>query len=223
MRGPVLALISAVFVLLASSAQAEDAPRDVKGLYLLSDYPAVSVRPGTTSNISLRLQNYALSPERLALSIDGVPSGWTATLLGGGQPVAAAMPATNGSVSLQLRLDVPANAAVGTNTLTIKAEGKGDPVTLPIIVTLAKDLPAKLTLDPRLPAVRGSVRTSFEFQIAVKNDSGNNLLVSLAAQAPPNFETSFTEAYGSQEISSIPIDAGQSKDVKLKVRPPNTS
>src|SRR6202000_651037 len=29
-------------------------------------------------------------------------------------------------------------------------------------------------------------------------------------------------AYGTQELSSIPIDAGQSKDIKLKVRPPST-
>ena len=71
------------------------------------------MRPGTTSTVSLRLQNYALPPERLALAVSGVPSGWTATLLGGGQPVAAAMPATNQSVSLQLRLDVPADAADG--------------------------------------------------------------------------------------------------------------
>jgi uncharacterized membrane protein len=42
------------------------------------------------------------------------------------------------------------------------------------------------------------------------------------ADAPNNFETSFTEAYGTQELSSIPIEAGQSKDIKLKVRPPST-
>src|SRR5262249_23703440 len=45
---------------------------------------------------------------------------------------------------------------------------------------------------------------------------------SFTAQAPGNFETSFTEAYGTQELSSIPIPAGQSKDIKLKVRPPST-
>jgi uncharacterized membrane protein len=56
----------------------------------------------------------------------------------------------------------------------------------------------------------------------IKNDSGRNLVASFAAEAPSNFETSFTEAYGSQELSSIPIDAGQSKDIKLKVRPPST-
>jgi uncharacterized membrane protein len=44
----------------------------------------------------------------------------------------------------------------------------------------------------------------------------------LSAQAPQNFDATFTEQYGSQELNAIPLDAGQSKDVKLKVRPPNT-
>src|SRR2546421_2858215 len=98
------------------AALAQEPPRDVKGLFLLTDYPAVSVRPGTTSTISLRLQNYGLAPENFALSVDGAPAGWTATLLGGGQPVGAAMPATDQSVSLQLRLDVPADADVASKT-----------------------------------------------------------------------------------------------------------
>lgn len=196
--------------------------KDVKGLYLLTDYPAVSVRPGTTSTVSLRLQNYGLAPERYALSIEGTPPGWTATLLGGGQPVAAAMPATDQSVSLQLRLDVPANADIATKTLTIKADGQGNNVSLPITINLAKELPAKLTLSPQLPSLRGTPKSSFDYTVAIKNDSGRNLTVSLAATAPRNFETSFTEAYGSQELTSVPIDAGASKDVKLKVRPPSS-
>ncbi|MGA2128172.1 MAG: NEW3 domain-containing protein [Xanthobacteraceae bacterium] len=221
MRDALLAALSALFLSLAPAAQAADAP-DVKGLYLLTDYPAVTVRPGNTSTISLRLQNYALPPERFKLSVEGVPDGWTATLLGGGQPVAAAMPATNSNVVLQLRLDVPAKAEIGTHTLTVRAEGEGNTVSLPIAVSLAKDLPAKLTLEPKLPSLRGSARSSFEYQVSIKNDSGKTLLVSLAAQAPPSFDTSFTEAYGSQELSSIPVEAGQPKDVKLRVRPPAT-
>ncbi len=206
----------------AMRADAADAVKDVKGLYLLTDYPAVSVRPGTTSTISLRLQNYGLVPERYALSIDGTPPGWTATLLGGGQPVAAAMPATDQSVSLQLRLDVPAKADISAQTLTIKADGQGNNVSLPITVNLAKELPAKLTLSPQLPSLRGTPKSSFDYTVSIKNDSGRNLTVSLAATAPRNFETSFTESYGTQELSSVPIDAGASKDVKLKVRPPSS-
>jgi uncharacterized membrane protein len=204
-----------------TAAQAADKP-EVKGLYLLTDYPAVSVRPGTTSTISMRLQNYGLPPENFALSIDGAPAGWTATLLGGGQPVGAAMPATDQSVSLQLRLDVPADAGTASRTLTVKAQGPGNNVSLPVTINLAKELPAKLALSPQLPALRGTPKSSFDYTVSVKNDSGRNLTVSLAATAPRNFEASFTESYGTQELSSVPIDAGASKDIKLKVRPPSS-
>jgi uncharacterized membrane protein len=223
MRYRFIAALAAFGALLAPIARAEDTPKDVKGLYLMSDYPAVTLRPGETSSISLRLHNYDLAPERLDLSVSGVPSGWTATLMGGGQPVAAAMPATNSSVSLELRLDVPKNAAEGTQTLTVAAGGGSTKAELPIAVTLAKDLPAKLTLSPQLPELRGTSRSSFEYQLGIKNDSGKKLTVSLAAQAPPNFDASFTEQYGSQELNAVPVDPGQTKDVKLKVRPPNTA
>jgi uncharacterized repeat protein (TIGR01451 family) len=207
-------------VLAAPSFAADNNNPDVKGIYLLTDYPAVTVQPGTTSEVNLNLRNYGTAPERFALSVDGVPAGWTATLLGGGQPIAAAMPAADSSVTLNLRIDVPKDAAIGTKTITVKADANNAHVTLPLAVTLAKDLPAKLSLSPQLPALRGSSKSSFDYTLSIKNDSGKKLLVSLAAQAPPNFDTSFTEAYGTQELSSIPVDAGKSKDVKLKVKPP---
>ncbi len=223
MRASALAPLALFLGLIAPLAHAADAPRDIKGLYLMTDYPAITVRPGTTSNIPLRLQNYGLGPEQYRLAVTGVPSGWTATILGGGQPVAAAMPAPDSSVSLQLRLDVPADAGLNAQTLTVKAEGQGDNhATLPLAISLAKELPAKLTVTSQLPSLRGSPKSNFEYTLSIKNDSGRDLTASFAAQAPDNFETSFTEAYGTQELSSIPIPAGQSKDVKLKVRPPST-
>ena len=36
----------------APAVKADDAPKDVKGLYLMSDYPAVTLRPGETSTVS---------------------------------------------------------------------------------------------------------------------------------------------------------------------------
>ena len=222
MRALDAARLAFALVLLAPAAHATEAAHDIKGLYLMTDYPAVTVRPGTTTNISLRLQDYGLSPERYQLSVAGVPNGWTATLLGGGQPVGAAMPAPDGSVALQLRLDVPAGNDLAPHALTVKAEGQGTTAELPIAVSLAKELPAKLSVKSTLPSLRGSPKSNFDYTLSIKNDSGRNLVASFSAEAPANFETSFTEAYGTQELSSIPIDAGQSKDIKLKVRPPTT-
>jgi len=133
------------------------------------------------------------------------------------------MPASNSSVALSLRLDVPKTAPMGTQTLTVAAAGNSTTLQLPIAVTLAKDLPAKLSVTPQLPDLRGNSKSSFEYQLGIKNDSGKKLTVSLSAQAPQNFDTSFTEQYGTQELNAVPIDAGQTKDVKLKVTPPNTA
>jgi len=222
MRALDLAPLVFAISLVVPTANAAEPPNEIKGLYLMTDYPAVTVRPGTTSNIPLRLQNYGLQPQRYQLSVAGVPKGWTATILGGGQPVAAAMPAPDANVSLQLRLEIPANAGLSEQSMTVKAEGEGSQATLPLNVSLAKELPAKLTVTSKLPSLRGSPKSNFEYTLNIKNDSGRNLVASFAAEAPSNFETSFTEAYGSQELSSIPIEAGQSKDIKLKVRPPST-
>jgi uncharacterized membrane protein len=223
MRYGLIAAFAAFAVVIAPAVKADDAPKDVKGIFLMSDFPAVTLRPGETSTVSLRLQNYDTAPDRLALSVAGVPKGWTATLMGGGQPVQAAMPATDSSVSLDLRLDVPKNAPIGTQTLTVAATGSSTNLQLPIAVTLAKDLPAKLSLTPQLPELRGTSKSSFEYDLNIKNDSGKKLTVSLAAQAPKNFDASFTEQYGTQELNAVPVDAGQSKTVKLKVTPPNTA
>jgi uncharacterized membrane protein len=216
-------LAIAVVLITPAAWAAEPAHENIKGLYLMTDYPAITVRPGTTSNIPIRLQNYGLGPEEYKLSVTGVPKGWTATILGGGQPVAAAMPAPDNNVSLQLRLEVPAGSDLSAQMLTVKAEGQGSSqASLPLDVSLAKELPAKLTVSTKLPDLRGSPKSNFEYTLTIKNDSGRKLTASFAADAPANFETSFTEAYGTQELSAIPIDAGQSKDIKLKVRPPST-
>ncbi|CAN5649128.1 NEW3 domain-containing protein [soil metagenome] len=192
----------------------------VKGLWLLTDYPSQTVRPGEVANIRFKLQNAGLAPETLALSVDGVPAGWKADVLGGGQPVAAAMPGINESSSLTLRVDVPKDAKPGSQTMTVRAKGASQAIDLPVTLTIGTEAPAKLTLKSRLPSLMGTPRSAYEYTLSVSNDSGKDLTVAMSAQAPANFQTSFTEGYGTNEISSIPIEAGQSKDIKVKVTPP---
>ena len=57
MRCRAVALYSAVLSILAAlciAGHAEEPKNNVKGLFLLTDYPAVTLRPGTTSSINLR-------------------------------------------------------------------------------------------------------------------------------------------------------------------------
>jgi uncharacterized membrane protein len=197
---------------------------NVQGVFLVTDYPAISVAAGETSTVKLKLRNYGLPPEPVNLSVSGLPQGWKAEFLGGGQPVAAAMADVGEAVNLQLRLEVPAGkGSGGPQTLVLRAEGAGSlKAELPLKVTLADELPASLNLKAKLPSLRGTAKSSFEYTLTIRNDSGKDLPVRLAAAAPPGFQTSWTEGYGTQEISSLPVEAGQTKDVKVKVTPPGT-
>ncbi len=215
-----LAILAAACALWLQAAAAWAADTAPAGIYLTSDYPSVTLQAGTTSNIGLSLHNHGTPPERLSLSVSGVPEGWKASLLGGGRPVASAMPAANDTLSLQLRLDIPQSKDASTHTLVVHADGGQRQLSLPIDVTLADRLPPKLSIQSDLPQLTGSTKTSFDFQLKIKNDSGEDVLASLEAQAPQYYDTSFTEGYGSQQVSAVPIKAGESKDVKLHVRPP---
>ncbi len=192
-----------------------------KGLFLTTDYPSQTVRAGEVTTIRLKLTNAGLPPEPVALALKDVPAGWKIDILGGGQPVAAAMPGVNQDVSLQLRVDVPKDAKPGSQKILISAKGPiAQSVELPLTLTVGTEAPAKLSIKSRLPSLRGTPRSAFEYTVTVGNDSGKDLTVALSAQGPANFQTTFTEGFGSNEISSIPIEAGQTKDIKVKVTPP---
>src|SRR5262249_52088339 len=225
----VTALLALLVLVVAAGgvAQAAEPPKaeaakaeTPKGLFLLTDYPSQTVRVGEVTTVRVKLTNAGLAPESVALALSDVPAGWEIDILGSGQPGAAAMPGSNQDVSLQLRVDVPKDAKPGSHQVVLNAKGPQSQAELPITLTVGSETPAKLTLKSRLPSLRGTPRSSFEYTVTVGNDSGKDLTVALSAQAPANFQTTFTEGYGSNEISSIPIEAGQSKDIKVKVTPP---
>lgn len=210
-----------LFALWALSANAADIS-NMKGLWLITDYPSLTVRAGETTTIKLKLQNANLPPEKVALSASGIPDGWKGEFLGDGKVIGAAMAAPNETVNLSFRLDVPADPKPGVQSIVLHAKGANLNADLPLhVMTGGNGLPTKLSLKTQLPSLVGTPKSSFDYTVTIGNDSGKPLVVSLGADAPPNFQTSFTEAYGSQEITSIPVDAGQTKDVKVKVQPPS--
>jgi len=205
---------------LKSAAAKSAGGQPVTGVYLSTPYPALTVRAGETATIDLTLHNYRLPPQELSLSVPQVASGWKATILGGGQPIAAAMVGPDGDQALQLRLEPPAGAGPGDYHFLVAARGDNGELRLPITLTIGQELPAKLKLSTNFPALRGTATTSFKFTVTVANDSGRDATINFTADAPKNFQVTFTEAYGSQQITSIPIGAGKSKDIDASIALP---
>ena len=216
-----LRLLAVLFIVIATvAAGAAEKPSGVTGLYLTTRYPALTVRTGETTTIDLSLRNFNLPPQELALSVPQLASGWKATVLGGGQPIESAIVGPDSEEKLQLRLEPPASTGPGSYSFLVEAQGGGSTLKLPITVTIGQELPAKLKLTTNFPALRGTATTSFKFKVTVANDSGRDATINFSADAPKNFQVTFTEAYGTQQLTSIPIEAGKSKDIEAAVALP---
>jgi uncharacterized membrane protein len=210
-----------LFVVIATAAAgAAEKPSGVTGLYLTTRYPALTVRTGETTTIDLSLRNFNLPPQELTLSVPQLANGWKATVLGGGQPIESAIVGPDSEEKLQLRLEPPSSTGPGSYSFLVEAQGGGSTLKLPITVTIGQELPAKLKLTTNFPALRGTATTSFKFKVTVANDSGRDTTINFSADAPKNFQVTFTEAYGTQQLTSIPIEAGKSKDIEAAVALP---
>jgi uncharacterized membrane protein len=208
-----------ILILMIGAAHAAEPP-GITGLYLTTNYPALTVRAGETTTVDMSLRNFKLPPQSVVLSVSEVAPGWKATILGGGQPVGAAEVGPNSDQSLQLRLEPPKGAKTGEYHFTVEARNATYDEKLPITLTIGKEVPAKLKMTTNFPDIQGTSATAFKYKVTVTNDSGRDATINFAADAPKNFQVTFTEAYGTQQLSSIPIEAGKSKDIEATVSMP---
>jgi uncharacterized membrane protein len=213
--------VAFLVILSAAAANAADQPAaGIAGLFVTTKYPALTVRAGETATIDLSVRNFKLPPQLLTLDVLHAADGWKATILGGGQPVGAVEVAPDSEERLQLRLEPPAGIGHGDYHFAVEAKNAQYDDKLPITVTIGEEVPAKLKLTTNFPALRGTATTSFKYKVSVTNDSGRDATINFSADAPKNFQTGFTEAYGSQQLTSIPIEAGKSKDVEAALTLP---
>jgi uncharacterized membrane protein len=211
--------VLAFLALVSAAAAKDDSTPSVQGLWLTTDYPALQLHAGEETTLPLTIYNYGLAPQRTALTMTGAPADWKAQIEGDGKPVSAAFVTLNGEASLNLNLNIPASAKPGAYNLVLDAVGPNAKSELPIAIDLAAPLAAKLTATPQFPVLKGSPKSSFDFDVTLKNDSASDLLINLAASTPKGFSTTFKEQYGTQELTSLPLKAGASQDLTVSVTP----
>lgn len=209
-------------MVLTSAALAQSAVSDPKltGLWLTTDYPALTQALGDDIAIDIHMENRSLPPQSVKLGVKGLPADWKWEFSANGNAVVAATVRPDQMIGLKLKLLVPSATKPGDYAFQVTGEGEGKYFEVPVSLTLAAAQQAKATFEPKLPALRGNAKSSFEFQLTAKNESREDQVFNLLAQVPPGFEATFKEQYGSNELTSIPIKAGEAKDVKLAIRVP---
>lgn len=192
----------------------------VAGVFLSTPYPVLTIEAGRPTTIPVELSNRGRPPVRLDLAVEGAPEGWTVRLSGDGHPVAAAIVGVDQTRDLDLRIEPKGEPGGKAQELTLVATGDGLSRRLPIDVSLAKALPPQLSLQAEYPELKGPVSQSFDYDMTIRNDGGREVQVTLAPEVPEGFHATVKKRYGSQELTTIPVDAGKSQQIKLEVRAP---
>jgi uncharacterized membrane protein len=202
------------------AAPAATAAPALQGLWLTTAFPSLTERVGDDIRLDLSLQNKDRPPQRVELAVTGLPSGWSYEFDGGGKPVTAAIVQPDSTQSLALKITPPKDVKTGTYEFAVSGKADATSLNLPLTLALAEAKPATVTVTPKLPALRGTPTSAFDFDVDIKNDGAEDQTFNLLSQGPPGFEITFKEQYGTQELTSVPIKAGETKSLKVSVKLP---
>ena len=189
-------------------------------LTLTTPYPAVEVAPG--SKVSFDLTVKTPTDQRIDLSVDTPPSGWTATLFGGGFVIDGVQTTANTAAAVRLDVKVPASATAGTTTITVRASGGGASVSLPLSLKVTAQAAGAVTLTTDVPSVKGPSSGSFSFTLTLSNDTAQDLTFGATATGPDGWTVSATLTGQTQAASAV-VKSGSTADISVTAKPPSNA
>lgn len=182
---------------------------------LFTRYPSQEIAIGDTVTFPLTLRT-AGEPQLVRFDIQGLPESWTASFRGEGRVIQSAYVDSKEDTKVDLRVETPRYVQSGSYSFTVVARGAAE-ARLPIEIAVKDKAPAGLALSVDLPMLKGAPSTTFRYDARLGYDGDQNTTVNLLAETPPGIQVSFKLA--GQDVTSIPISAGDTKNLSIEVKP----
>jgi uncharacterized membrane protein len=211
-RRPAISLAAAAVLLvgLVPAVSAADS------LAVTTPYPSIAVAPGSKASFDLSVT----APEagNVALSVAGAPTGWKATLHGGGFVVNGVTAAPGKPGAARLDIDVPADTTATKGVLRIDAKQGTQTATLTITVGVDATVAGDITLTTTSPTLTGSSDSPFNFDLTLTNGSAEDQTVSATATGPQGWviQTKLSQA----NAASTVVKAGSTTTISVTATPP---
>jgi uncharacterized membrane protein len=187
-----------------------------QGLVLRTDFPAVTVTPGTQVSIDIDVD--ANEDATVALALSGVPASWTAELHGGGYVVGAVFVDGNNPTTVRLDVDVPSDAS-GTTRITVTASATGTTFQLPISITAQVGAGGEVSLETDVVALDGPASQTFSFTVTLRNDTEEDLTFTPTATGPADWEVEARATAQSSAVTAV-VEAGAVQQITVTGDPP---
>lgn len=207
-----LVAASTILAVVAAPVAADD------GLEITTPYTAVAVAPG--SKVSFDLTVTSVRTADVALSLAGVPAGWTASILGGGNVVEGVAVSPDEDGTVRLDVEVPADAAATTGSIRVTGSGGGASDTLTVAVRVDAAAAGDISLTTSTPALTGASDASFSFDLQFKNDTAQDVTLSVAATGPDAGWDVTATLTGETQAASTVVEAGSTQNVTVAATAP---
>jgi uncharacterized membrane protein len=210
--GLIWAVLGIALMGVAPATSAADA------IQLTTPYPAVAVAPG--AKVSFDVSVTTPTAERVNLSLDKVPTGWSAVMRGGGFVVDGVQTNGKDAAVVTLEVTVPSDAGPGTQQITVKASGGGATTSLDLDIRVTASAAGDVTLTTQFPELKGVSSTNFTFSLSLTNDTSDDLTFGVVASGPDGWTVTAAVASQAQAASTV-VKAGQTSTLTVTAKAPS--
>ncbi|MGB9904181.1 MAG: NEW3 domain-containing protein [Desulfotomaculales bacterium] len=190
------------------------------GIVLSTPYPGVSVQPGETVHFPLRIRNDGGTDQKVELVLVSAPKGWPAVFKGGEMIIHQVLVPGGKEENVDFQIVVPPEAKPGSYDFDLEAQGPQSRYALRLNLRIEQTTAGTDQFVAQYPILSGASGTDFSFRVSLRNNGSRERSYSLGAQAPPGWQVAFSPAYENKQIASLSLQAGNSQDLDISVKPP---
>lgn len=184
---------------------------------LYTPFTKISVPPGESVTFSIDLINHSEEKQTTDISVIGLPYSWESSLKSGNWTInqLSVLPGEKKSVSLNVK--VPHQVNKGNYPFRVVAQGC-DTLHLNVRVSEQGTNKSEFTCDQT--NMQGNSKSTFTYSAVLKNQTAEEQLYALTADAPRGWTVNFKPDY--KQATSVNVAANATKNVSIEVTAPAT-
>lgn len=219
MKKKILLSLVLVVALLYPLIPAEPAAA-ASGIELSTTYPGITASPGEYLTFPLQIHNRGGASRVIQLRVDRCPEEWQASLMAQGRHISEVFVEGNSAERAELKVRVPEEAAEEVYSVTVAAAAGGSVLDrLQIKINISRTRSGDDSFKAQYAVLQGPASATFNFKLSLTNNGSEEQSYSLGADMPPGWQITFKPSYEQQQVASIAVGAGETKNLDASVTP----
>ena len=185
-----------------------------KSVILYTPYTKISVSPGASIDYSIDLINNTDQLTNANLSVSGLSASWKHEMKSGGWSLSQLSVLPKEKKTFNLKVEVPLKVNKGNYHFVVYAGNAKLP--LDVVVAQKGTYQTEFTTDQ--PNMQGNSKSTFTFSATLKNQTADQQLYALMANAPRGWNVVFKPNY--KQATSAQVEANSTQNVSIDITPP---